>query len=57
VAASLRSAGRKPTALAYDAWVAAAAIVEGIPLYTCTPDDFSGIDELDLRVVPHPDQH
>jgi tRNA(fMet)-specific endonuclease VapC len=56
VAASLRSAGRKPAARAYDALIAATAIAEGIPLYTCNPDDFAGIDELDLRVVPHPDQ-
>lgn len=57
VAASLRSAGRKPTARAYDALIAAAAIAEGIPLYTCNPDDFMGIDGLDLRPVPHPDEH
>jgi tRNA(fMet)-specific endonuclease VapC len=56
VAASLRSAGPKPAARAYDALIAATAIAEGIPLYTCNPDDFAGIDELDLRVVPHPDQ-
>ena len=57
VAASLRSAGRKPAARAYDALIAAAAIAEGIPLYTCNPDHFSGIDDLDLRVVPQPDQN
>ncbi len=56
VAASLRSSGWKRAARAYDALIAATAIAEGIPLNTCNPDDFSGIDELDLRVVPHPDQ-
>jgi tRNA(fMet)-specific endonuclease VapC len=56
VAASLRSAGRKPTARAYDALIAAAAIAEGVPLYTCNPDDFASIDELDLRAIPHPDR-
>ena len=56
VAASLRSAGRKPAARAYDALIAAAAIAEGIPLYTCNPHDFVGIDELDVREVPHPDR-
>lgn len=56
VAASLRSAGRKPAARAYDALIAAAAIADGIPLFTCNPADFAGIDGLDLRAVPHPDR-
>jgi len=55
VAASLRSAGRKPAARAYDALIAATAIAHGVPLYTCNPDDFVGIDDLELRPVPHPD--
>lgn len=54
VASSLRSAGRKPAARAYDALIAAIAIAENLPLYTCNPDDFVGIDALDLRAVPHP---
>jgi predicted nucleic acid-binding protein len=54
VAASLRSAGRKPAARAYDALIAAAAIAEGVPLYTCNPGAFAGIDDLDVRAVPHP---
>ncbi|MQA36425.1 PIN domain-containing protein [Modestobacter roseus] len=56
VAASLRSAGRKPAARAYDALIAAAAIAEGLPLYTCDPDDITAIDDLDVRPVPHPDR-
>lgn len=56
VAASLRSTGRKPAARAYDALIAAAAIAEDIPLYTCNPADFRGIEGLDLRSVPHPDR-
>lgn len=56
VAASLRTAGRKPAARAYDALIAAAAIAEGIPLYTCNPEDFAGIEELDVRAVPYPDR-
>ncbi len=56
VAASLRASGRKTSARAYDALIAAAAIAEGIPLYTCNPDDFVGIDGLDVRAVPHPDR-
>jgi len=55
VAASLRAAGRKPSARAYDALIAAAAIAEGVLLYTCKPEDFAAIDEPDVRAVPHPD--
>ena len=55
VAASLRSAGRKPAARTYDALIAASAIAEGLPLFTCKPDDFTGIEGLDVRPVPHPD--
>ncbi len=56
VAASLRSAGRKPAARAYDALIAATAIAEAIPLYTCNPADFEGIDGLEVRVLQHPDR-
>lgn len=56
VAASLRSAGRKPAARAYDALIAAAAISEDLPLYTCNPADFAGIGGLDVRAIPHPDR-
>jgi hypothetical protein len=55
VAAALRTSGRKPAARAYDALIAATAIANGLSLYTCNPDDFTGIDELDLVAVPHPD--
>ena len=54
VAASLRASGRKPAARAYDALIAATAIAHDLPLFTCNPDDFTGIDEIDLRAVPHP---
>jgi hypothetical protein len=54
VAASLRAAGRKPAARAYDALIAASALAEGVPIYTCNPDDFEGIDGLEVRSVPHP---
>jgi len=56
VAASLRAAGRKPAARAYDALIAASAIAENVPLYTCNPGDFEGIEELEVRSVPHPDR-
>lgn len=54
VAASLRQAGRKTQARAYDAMITAIAISNDLPLYTCNPADFEHIDELDLRPVPHP---
>lgn len=54
VAASLRRAGRKTHARAYDAMIAAVAIANGLPLYTCNPGDFVGIDELELVPVPLP---
>lgn len=55
VAASLRESGRKVQARSYDAMIAATAIANELPLYTVNPDDFSGIEGLDLRPVPHPD--
>lgn len=55
VAASLRRVGRKPAARAYDALIAATAVANALPLYTCNPFDFAGIDDLDVVAVPHPD--
>ncbi|MDQ1391395.1 MAG: hypothetical protein QOF30_372 [Acidimicrobiaceae bacterium] len=46
---------RKAHARAYDAMIAATAISNDLPLYTCNPADFQHIDELDLRPIPHPD--
>ncbi len=54
VAASLRQAGRKPAARAYDAMIAAIAVANGLPLYTCNPRDFAGIDGLDVVAVTIP---
>jgi tRNA(fMet)-specific endonuclease VapC len=54
VAASLRRAGRKPAARAYDAMIAATALANGLPVYTCNPDDFAGIDDLDVVTVASP---
>lgn len=54
VAASLRHAGRKPSARSYDAMIAAVAVANALPLYTANPDDFAGIDRLDVIDVPHP---
>jgi len=52
VAMSLRRAGRKPTARPYDALIAATALAHGLPVYTCNPDDFSGIEGLEVVPVP-----
>ena len=32
------------------------AIANGLPLYTCNPEDFEGIPALDPHSVPHPDR-
>ncbi len=50
VAASLRRAGRKPAARSYDAMIAATALSQQLPVYTCNPDDFRNVDG--LEVVP-----
>jgi tRNA(fMet)-specific endonuclease VapC len=52
VAASLRRTGRKTSARAYDAMIAATALANDLPLYTCNPGDFSGIDGLEVITVP-----
>ncbi len=56
VAASLRRSGRKANARAYDAMIAAIALANDLPLYTCNPEDFAGIDGLEVVAVPHPDR-
>jgi hypothetical protein len=55
VAASLRRSGRKTAARAYDAMIAAVALANELPLFTCNPDDFAGIDGLTVVSIPHPD--
>lgn len=55
VASSLRQRGRKPIARAYDALIAATALSNDLPIYTCNPRDFEGIDNLTVVAVPHPD--
>jgi hypothetical protein len=54
VAASLRQAGRKTAARAYDAMIAATALANELPVYTCNPDDFAGIEGLHVIAVPTP---
>jgi tRNA(fMet)-specific endonuclease VapC len=55
VAASLRRAGRKTAARADDAMIAAIAVANDLPLYTCNATDFTGIDELAVIDVPDPE--
>jgi predicted nucleic acid-binding protein len=54
VAASLRRAGRKSSARAYDAMIAAICVANELPIHTCNPNDFAGIDGLDVVDVAHP---
>jgi tRNA(fMet)-specific endonuclease VapC len=56
VAASLRTPGRKATARAYDALIAATALANRLPVYTCNAADFEGIDGLDVVPVALPRQ-
>lgn len=51
VAACLRQAGRKTSARSYDAMIAATALANGLPVYTCNPDDFAGIEGLEVWPV------
>ena len=54
VSTSLRGDGRKVAARGYDALIAAIAIANDLPLYTCNPDDYVGIERLKLVAVPVP---
>lgn len=51
VAADLRASGRKRSARAYDALIAATALAHRLPVYTRNPDDFAGIADLDVVEV------
>ena len=51
VAAALRRSGRKTAARAYDAMIAATALANDLPVFTCNPTDFSGIDGLTVVAV------
>jgi len=55
VAASLRRAGRKPAARAYDAMIAAICLANELPIHTCNASDFAGVDGLTVIDVSHPD--
>jgi tRNA(fMet)-specific endonuclease VapC len=55
VAASLRRSGRKSTPRSYDAMIAATALANDLPVYTCNPADFIGIDDLQVVAIPVPE--
>jgi len=54
VTLSLRRSGRKANARAFDALIAATALARDLPVYTCNPADFAGIDGLVVVEVPVP---
>lgn len=54
VAASLRRAGRKTAARAYDGMIAATAVANELPIYTCNPADFAGVEDLEVIAIPQP---
>ena len=51
VAAELRASGRKTSARAYDALIAATALANELPVFTLNVDDFSGIASLTVVEV------
>lgn len=53
-ALALRRSGRAVKPRAYDVMIAATALANGLPLYTCNPKDFSGIEGLTVVAVPVP---
>ncbi len=54
VSTALRRSGRKQTARRFDSMIAAIAIANDLPVYTCNPADFEGIERLKVVPVPVP---
>ena len=54
LASDVRRSGRALRPRAMDALIASIAVANDLPLYTCNPDDFTGMTELTFVVVPHP---
>jgi len=50
VAVGLRGSGRRTRARSFDAIIAATALSRNLPIFTANPEDFTGIEGLD--VVP-----
>lgn len=55
VSSDLRSSERKTRPRAYDALIASIAITQGLPLYTAIPDNFKGINELQVVEIAVPE--
>lgn len=55
VASDLRRGGRTVGARAFDALIASIAVADDLPVYTCNPRDFEGIESLTVVPIPHPD--
>jgi hypothetical protein len=55
VAAQRRASGRKTSARAYDALIAATAVANSLPIFTRNPTDFAGIDDLVVVALPAPE--
>ena len=54
VAGELRNSGSKSRARAFDALIAATALVHDLPLFTCNTRDFAGISNLTVVEVTTP---
>lgn len=55
LAASLRRSGRQVRPRALDVLIASVAVANELPLYTCNPGDFTGMEDVTLVAVPHPE--
>jgi tRNA(fMet)-specific endonuclease VapC len=51
VAAELRRGGRTASARSFDAMIAATALSRGLPVFTANPEDFNGIEGLEVVTI------
>lgn len=54
LAASLRRSGREARPRALDVLIASVAVANDLPLYTCNPSDYAGMEDLTLVAVLRP---
>jgi predicted nucleic acid-binding protein len=54
VAAELRRSGRTARARSFDAMIAATALSRGLSIFTANPEDFNGIDGLEVVAITQP---